>query len=467
MPALQPPAIVAAPIPRDTTLVIDGATIIDVETGRRISGSRVVIRQRRIVAVGPAARTAVPAGAQRVDGRGSFLIPGLWDMHVHSAYIGLGTVMLPLYIANGVTGVREMFGQLVALRAYRTQIETGSLIGPRIVGSGHILDGPKPIWPGSATAANAEEGRRAVDSLKAAGADFIKVYSVLPPDAWRAIAARAREVGIPFAGHIAGGISAFEASAAGQRSVEHLSNIDLTCSRDESAIRRLRDSARADVDFDAARALGRQLGSRVMDSFDAAKCDSLYRTFVANRTWQVPTMTVLRNIAYLDQLSPTDPRLAYVPKFLVQGWDPKTDFRLKERTPAAWALAKTAYDGQVRMVGAMAKAGVSLLAGTDVLNPYVLPGFSLHDELQLLVQAGLTPLAALQAATISPARFFAATDSMGTIAVGKVADLVLLEADPLRDISNTTRIRAVIARGRLYGRRGLDAILAEAKARQR
>jgi imidazolonepropionase-like amidohydrolase len=188
---------------------------------------------------------------------------------------------------------------------------------------------------------------------------------------------------------------------------------------------------------------------------------------IANATWQVPTMTVLRNIAYLDQMTTDDPRLAYIPKFIVQGWDPKTDFRLKDRTPAAWALAKTTYDAQVRMVGAMAKAGVPLLAGTDVINPFVLPGFSLHDELQLLVKAGLTPLAALQAATINPARFFAATDSMGAIAVGKVADIVLLEADPLRDISNTTKVRAVIANGRLYDRRGLDAILAEARARQR
>jgi hypothetical protein len=466
MPVLQPPAIVAAPIPRDTTLVIDGATIIDVQTGARVNGSRVVIRQRKITAVGPASRTAIPAGARRIDARGQFLIPGLWDMHVHSAYMGLGTIMLPLYVANGVTGVREMFGQLFAMRAYRTQIDTGSLIGPRIVGSGHILDGPKPIWPNSVTAANAAEGRRAVDSLKAAGADFIKVYSVLPREAYFAIATRAKEVGIPFAGHIPGGVTAFEASSAGQHSVEHLTNITLTCSRDETTIRRLRDSVRADVDFEAGRALVRVLGTREIDSFDAARCDSLYRQFVRNNTWQVPTMTVLRNMAGLDTIQPTDPRLAFIPKFLVQGWDPTQDFRLKERTAAGWASAKRFYATQRTVVGAMARAGVPLLAGTDVLNPYVLPGFSLHDELQLLVSAGLSPLAALQAATISPARFLAATDSMGTVGVGKVADLVLLDADPLLDISNTTKIRSVIARGRYYDRRGLDAILAEAKARQ-
>ncbi|MCU0649516.1 MAG: amidohydrolase family protein [Gemmatimonadaceae bacterium] len=469
MPLLQPPAppaaVVAAAPPRDTTLVIDGATVIDVETGRRLAGARVVVRQRRIVDVGAIDRVAMPAGAVRVDGRGGFLIPGLWDMHVHSALVGLGNVLLPLYIANGVTGVRDMFGQLFAMKAYRTQIDTGALVGPRMIGSGHILDGPKPIWPGSVSAGTPEQGVRAVDSLKAAGADFIKVYSVLPPDVYRAIAKRAKEVGIPFAGHIPGGISALEASALGQHSAEHLTGIPLSCSRDEAAIRRLRDSVQADTDYPAAQALSRALGSRIVDTFDPAKCAAIYRAFVANRTWQVPTMTVNYSISHLDQMTATDPRLLYIPKFLVQGWDPKTDFRLKALTPADWENSRKTWALQQRMLREMVRAGVPILAGTDVLNPYCMPGFSLHDELRHLVDAGMTPLQALQAATIQPARFFAATDSLGTIARGKVADLVLLDADPLVDIANSTRIRAVITNGRYYDRARLDAVLAEAKAR--
>ncbi|MCU0647335.1 MAG: amidohydrolase family protein [Gemmatimonadaceae bacterium] len=469
MPFDQPPAPAAAVAPatppRDTALVIDGATVIDVESGNRLTGARVVIRQRRIVDVGPAARVAMPTDALRIDGRGGFLIPGLWDMHVHSAYAGLGNLLLPLYIANGVTGVREMFGQLFAMKAYRAQIDTGALIGPRIVGSGHILDGPKPIWPGSVTARTPEQGMRAVDSLKAAGADFIKVYSVLPPDVYRAIATRAKAVGIPFAGHIPGGVNAMEASALGQHSAEHLTGIPLSCSRDEVAIRRMRDSVKADTDYPAAQALGRALGSRVIDTFDAEKCAAIYREFVANRTWQVPTMTVNYSISHLDQMTATDPRLAYIPKFLVQGWDPKTDFRLKALTPADWENSRKTWALNQRILREMVQAGVPILAGTDVLNPFCMPGFSLHDELRYLVEAGMTPLQALQAATVNPARFLAATDSLGTIARGKVADLVLLDADPLVEIGNTTKIRAVIAGGRAYDRTRLDAILAEAKAR--
>jgi hypothetical protein len=181
-------------------------------------------------------------------------------------------------------------------------------------------------------------------------------------------------------------------------------------------------------------------------------------------SWQVPTLTVNRNMAYLDDPSlGNDPRLKYIPKFLSSGWDPKTDFRLMDRTPVQWEGAKKAYELQLRMTSEMYKAGVPMLAGTDVLNPYCLPGFSLHDELDYLVKAGVTPLDAIRMATLNPARFLGATDSLGTIAANKIADLVLLDADPLTDIRNTTRIHAVVANGRLYDKAAIDGLLTAAE----
>lgn len=181
-------------------------------------------------------------------------------------------------------------------------------------------------------------------------------------------------------------------------------------------------------------------------------------------SWQVPTLTVNHNMAYLDDSTmASHPRLKYIPKFLLSGWNPKTDFRLKDRTPAQWQSAEKTYDLQVRMVGEMYKAGVPILAGTDVLNPYCLPGFSLHDELVYLVHAGVSPLDTLRMATLNPAGFLGATDSLGIIAPKKIADLVLLDADPLVDIKNTTRINAVIANGRLYDWKALDEMLAAAE----
>jgi hypothetical protein len=370
--------------------------------------------------------------------------------------------MSPLYTANGVTGVREMFGTMAGIKAWREAVSNGSLAGPRVVGAGHILDGPKPIWPGSAAAATPADGRRIVDSLKKAGADFIKVYSLLPRDVYLAIADEANRQHIWFEGHVPEAVDFREASNAGQRTMEHLTGMPIACSSREAEFRAQRANALGDMQ--AWRRVAAEQGAAIRDSYDARKCAELFALLKKNNSWQVPTLVVNRNMAYLDDPSlGSDARLKYIPRSLSSGWDPKKDFRLRDRTRDQWLGAKKSYDLQVRMVGEMYRAGVPILAGTDVLNPYCLPGFSLHDELEYLVKAGLTPIDALRAATLNPARFLEATDSLGTIAPRKVADLVLLDADPLVDIRNTTRIRAVVANGRLYDRSALDKLLTDAE----
>ena len=446
----------------DSAIVIRNATLIDVETGQRRQGVSVVVNGSRITRVGALAPNEIPQRARVVDGSGKFLIPGLWDFHVHTAYQGLFSMMSPLYIANGVTGVREMFGMMSSVRAWRDSVASGSLAGPRVYASGHILDGPNTIWPGSASAKSPDDGRRLVDSLKAAGADFIKVYSLLPRDTYLAIADQARKDGITFQGHVPEAVEFREASNAGQKTMEHLTGMPIACSSREAEFRAARAAALGDMT--SWRRVANEQGAAIRDSYDAKKCAELFALLKKNMSWQVPTLTVNRNMAYLDDPSlGSDPRLKYFPKYLSSGWDPKTDFRLKDRTVAQWEGAKKSYDLQVRMVSEMYKAGVPMLAGTDVLNPYCLPGFSLHDELQYLVKAGVTPLDAIRMATLNPARFLGATDSLGTIAPNKIADLVLLDADPLADIRNTTRINAVVANGRLYDRAGIERLLSAAE----
>jgi imidazolonepropionase-like amidohydrolase len=446
----------------DAAIVISNVTVIDVESGERRPGVSVVISGNRIAQIGRLRRTDFAQGARIVDGSGKFLIPGLWDFHVHSAYPGMFNMMSPLYTANGVTGVREMFGTIAAIRSWREAVANGSLAGPRIVGAGHILDGPKPIWPGSAAAATPDDGRRIVDSLKKAGADFIKVYSLLPRDVYLAIADEANKQHIWFEGHVPEAVDFREASNAGQRTMEHLTGLPIACSSREAEFRAARASALGDMQ--AWRRVATEQGPLIRDSYDPKKCAELFALLKKNNSWQVPTLVVNHNMAYLDDPAlGTDARLKYFPKFLSAGWDPKTDFRLKDRTAEQWRGAKQTYDLQVRMVTEMYRAGVPILAGTDVLNPYCLPGFSLHDELENLVKAGLTPIDALRAATLNPARFLEATDSLGTVAAKKIADLVLLDADPLLDIRNTTRINAVVANGRLYDRAALEKLLADAQ----
>ncbi len=452
----------AANAQSDSSIVISNVTVIDVESGQRHPGVSVVISGNRIAQVGRLRRSDFAQGARIIDGSGKFLIPGLWDMHVHSAYTGLFNMMSPLYTANGVTGVREMFGTMAALKSWREAVASGALAGPRIAGAGHILDGPKPIWPGSAAAATPADGRRIVDSLKKAGADFIKVYSLLPRDVYLAIADEANKQRIWFEGHVPEAVDFREASNAGQRTMEHLTGMPIACSSREAEFRPARTAALGDQQ--TWRRVATEQGPLIRESYDSKKCADLFALLKKNNSWQVPTLVVNRNMAYLDDPAlGTDARLKYIPKFLSSGWDPKTDFRLKDRTADQWSGAKKTYAMQLRMVGEMYRAGVPILAGTDVLNPYCLPGFSLHDELEYLVKAGLTTIDALRAATLNPARFLEATDSLGTIAPKKIADLVLLDADPLADIRNTARINAVVANGRLYDRAGIERLLTDAE----
>jgi imidazolonepropionase-like amidohydrolase len=379
-------------------------------------------------------------------------------MHVHIA----AASYLPLFVANGVTGVREMhafFPEWVF--QMRRQVRDGTLLGPRIVAAGAMVDGPRPMWFGAYAAADAEEGRKAVQSLKKRGADFVKVYSKLPRPAFLAIAAEARKEGLPIAGHVPESVSAAKASDLGMRSMEHLYGIPLACSADEDRLRKDELDAMARLDNPALRALMLRTAVKACDSSSEDKARALFARFVKNGTWQVPTLTVLRVLASVDDERLTrDPRVKYVPGYIRAGWKPRADDTT--RTPETATDWKRVYQKSCELVRAMHRAGVSFLAGTDVTNPYVFPGFSLHDELALLVEeGGFTPLEALQAATRNPARFLGLEKELGTVEKGKVADLVLLDADPLQDVKNTQKIAAVVVGGKLLDRAALDKMLAD------
>ena len=447
------------------TVAITHATVVDVESGRRLADQTVVVRDGRIAAVGPASRVSVPVDARVVDGRGRYVIPGLWDMHVHAAMPGLAQHFLPLLVASGVTGVREMFSTLPVLKAVRAQVDSGKILGPRIVGSGHILDGRPPIWFGSAMAATADEGRRAVDSLAAGGADFIKVYGRLPREAYFAVAEAAKARGIPFAGHVPSLVGVEEASAAGQKSIEHMTGILSACSPRDAE---MRDTVARMVAAGGWTAVtgGTARTRALMESYDEGRCRALARTLKRNGTWLAPTMVTIRNTSFLDDTTlAADPRMRFFSKTFAQSWNPRNDFRFRTRTPEDWAVSHAGHAHLVRIVRLMREEGVPFLAGTDLSNPYVYPGFSLHDELAELVGAGFTPAQALRAATSDAARYLGLADSVGTVAVGKAGDLVVLDADPLADIRAVGRIHAVVLGGRLIDAAERERLLAEGEAR--
>jgi imidazolonepropionase-like amidohydrolase len=437
-------------------------TVIDATGAPAQPDQTVVIQDGRIVAVGKSADTLVPAGAERVNGTGKFLIPGLWDMHCHIGATNLSGARdyLALYPANGVTGVRDMhncFPDMVF--NLRKDIEAGKLTGPRIVACGVMIDGPNATAGGALVAADAEQGRAAVQSLKKRGADFIKVHSKLPRDAYFAIADEAKKQGLPFAGHVRESVSAREASDAGQRSIEHLTGLWISCSTHEQALREetiaaLRSSRPEDL------VLLIRLGLKPVDSFSEPKAQTLYERYVKNHTWQTPTLVMIRALCSLDDPRFTaDPRVEYMSAFVRRFWDLKSP--LIQALVKTMAGRKRVYQLSLEEVGKMHRAGVKILTGVDHPFPFCFPGFSVHDELALLVEAGLTPMEALQAATRNPARYLDRLADLGTVEKGKLADLALLDANPLDDIRNTQRIAAVVTRGKLLHRETIRKMLTD------
>lgn len=452
------------------SLMIKNVTVIDA-TGRPAQPNMtVVVKQDRILFVRPVKRVKIPKHALIVDGAGKFLIPGLWDMHVHGASDERAPWSHLLFLANGVVGVRDMSGPLDA-QAWRTAQLSKTEPAPTIYLGSPIVDGPNPVWPDSLVANDEEQGRKIVDLQQQRGADFIKVYSRLPRDVYFAIADEARKRGIPFEGHVPELITAAEASNAGQRSIEHLTRIANSCSKEEQSIDSEMKTQEAlfrvpGATLEQKIEIGKsiiRLDKRVIETFDGPTAQSLFARFVKNRTWQCPTLTVLR--AELDDPLPADdPRLKYLSKSVRAKWDAGYYKNVPPEPRATIvALNKLQYEESKKLVGLMYQAGVPLLAGTDTMNPQCYPGFGIHDELALLVDSGIPPMAALQAATLNAAEFIGQADRRGSIEEGKIADLVLLDRDPIADIHNTRTIRAVVLQGKLYTRQALDAMLARAQ----
>jgi hypothetical protein len=357
-----------------------------------------------------------------------------------------------------------MGGRLDDLKRWRAQVVSGELLGPHLVISGPLVDGLNPAHPDHAIVVHdPAEGRAIVDSLKQSGVDFIKVFDNLTPNEYYAIAEESKKVGLPFAGHLPDGIWASDASTAGQLSIEHLRGSLEESSKNFDRIVHLNDSPPATPAESAARSL--MLLKLEVDGYDPERLKNLAVLFVKNGTWQVPTLVAGRIVPFLnDEATANDPRLAYIGRQDRKEWNDLRDRIIRENPPEFWTLRRAAYQEELAITREYHRDGVSILGGTDAGGPpFAIPGFDLHSELAALVDAGFTPMEALQSVTLDAAQFLGRTDDFGTVANGKAADFVLLDANPLDDIRNTQKIRAVVVQGKYLDRAALDALLAHAK----
>jgi hypothetical protein len=444
-------------------LVIKNVSVIDLMDSVLKPGMTLVMKGNRIASIGR--NVEIPPKAKVIDASGQYLIPGLWDMHVHSLFPGRPAYFFPLFIANGITAIRDMGASLSldTIQFLRKQLATGQLMGPRILQvCGKMLDGAgSRLFQGQGLVVETpDEGRSMVQLYKSQGADFIKVYDMLSRKVYLAIIEEAKRQKLPVMGHIPFSMTAKEVSSLGQRSIEHIVDVFISASVEENDLRQeLERASKSAQDNLSAR---QSVEMKAVSSYDPMKAEELFATFQKNDTWHCPTLALRKTSIYsTDSLLVKDFRLQYMPVKERERW--KNLFRQRAASPDVLAQRIKRFEKSKEVVREMHRAGVNILAGTDISNPYLFPGFSLHEELQVLVEAGLSPFEALQAATSKPAEFLHLARDFGTVEKGKMADLVLLDANPLQDIGNTKRIAAVIVNGKFLKRKNLDALLKQAK----
>jgi len=460
-----------APVQPD--IAITNVSVLD--ASQQTERTTVLISGNTIQSVAPDA--TIPEDAHIVDGTGKFLIPGLWDAHVHLSYhpdIGIDA-SYPLFIANGITSVRDTGGLIDIVLPMRDAARMDDAIAPRVHIAGPLVDGSQRVYAGlngrpniSVGVSTPDEARAQIDALHAAGVDLIKLYEMNTPETFAAAAQRANELNLPITTHVPLSMDAIAAAETDIDGMEHLRNLEMSCAASHQALLDERRAALADgADEDGGtlrisiHALQR---SAAVSTQDAERCDEVIAALAREGVFQTPTLTLNTNPTERLFAQPYwQETFAYLPTHVRQQWTGILE-QYAENVPTEAAAAYSAWS--YAMVGKLRQHNVKIMAGTDSPIGFLTPGFSLHEELASLVRSGLTPMEALIAATLRPAEFMRLDDTMGTIEPGKLADLVLLNADPRMDITNTRQIDMVMKDGRLFDRAGLDALLSNLREKK-
>ena len=448
---------------QNADIIISNINVIDVVQGKLINSQDVIISGDQIIDILSHDEQEYQA-KELINGEGKYLIPGLWDMHVHT---GNADIFFPLYIANGITGVRDMGGGMETstgnlsvkfqkLSLWRNEVIQGKRLGPEMVLAGSMIDGSPAVWPGTIAVTDSSSIHTAVHAQKELGVDFIKVYHNLNINQLREVSEAVKKLNMDFVGHIP--LSSppletlLEVSRLGQSSIEHMINVQGAIAQGNKPITSYLEAAYAARD--------------VIGKIDIDKEKILYDTLLKNNTWLTPTVSIWWGIGQLNQphKKPYKQWLEYIPERIATEWNhnPFQDTELFSHPPEDYEAYRGAALSMAKVAKRMHDAGVNLMAASDSENPGIVPGYGLHKELELLVLGGFTPAEVLRLATVNPAKFLNRTD-IGIISVGAKADLVILDADPLNDITNTSLIDGVILQGKYLERWKLDELLKQAE----
>ncbi|QWF15481.1 amidohydrolase family protein [Lysobacter capsici] len=445
-------------------LLIRHAVVIDVTSGKTRANQTIAVKDARILAIVDDAKAKRFEAARSIDAQGKYAIPALWDMHVHfgggDKLIEENKNLLPLYVAHGIAAVRDAAGDLSpSVFEWRDAINAGSLDGPTIFTSGPKLEGYKSIWPGDIEVGSHEEISKALDQLQGWKVDFVKITdNTLSPELFMDALKQAHARGLRVSAHVPFSLTIDEVSAAGLSSIEHIDYAYKAGSPQEAQIGAM--VRRGEID-------SKEGWNRIQSSFDERTARAAYKRLARRGTAVTPTLNGSFVTTYLDRNDHRgDDYLKYIGPGLQATYAWRVERAAKDDA-AAIERRHQRYERDAAILPLLQRSGVTLLAGTDAgfLNSFNYPGVGLHDEMQRFVESGLTPLQTLQAATINGARFLGQEKLHGTLTAGKAADILLLDADPLRDIGATRRIDTFVLRGEVYDRKALDGMLEEVRKR--
>ena len=449
---------------RQGPIIIQNVTIVDAIDGARQNQS-VVISGDRIIEVGLAEQVTAPEGAEVVDGSDKYLIPGLWDAHVHITNTpAMRQAMFPLFIVNGITYVRDTAAELddiLAMREESVRLAESEGMAPDVYILGHHIDGQWLSWDSSVSAVTPEQAMAHMDELEEIGVDEMKVYELLSPEVFHTVVQEAKERGYKVTAHVPLTMDVIEASNAGLSAMEHMQNLELACSGEWQEMleerRRIIAEGPELPGNEFRQSLQQAHYLRALQTQDAERCDEVLETLARNQTWQIPTLTIttLQGHRLYDRPEWRE-TFRYLPESVESDWLERAE-QMSQTESSEQGLAYTEWVETI--LPKLPELVIPIMAGTDMPLAQLIPGFSLHAELELMVEAGLTPLQVLHAATVAPAEWYGLEGEQGRIAEGMAADLLLLGENPLEDISATREIEAVVRAGFLHTRSDLDAIL--------
>jgi imidazolonepropionase-like amidohydrolase len=442
-------------------LCIENITTIDAKNGL-LENQTLIIKNGKIHKIAHTSQLNLSQKNKIIDGNGKYLIPGLWDTHVHFAFIKeLAPNMLDLFLAYGITGVRDTGGQIDFVKQWKDKSLANPTSTPRVMIAGPLLDGMPNVYNGSdpwhphlsTGLSSVENVEKQVNMLDSMDVDFLKAYEMLTPEQFSKITELAKKKGLKVTGHVPLSMDVISASNAGLNSMEHLRNLEMSCASNAEELlkkrRQLLAAGKNDTGADLRSRIHKSQRISAIDNYDDNKAKEVLQVLAKNETWQIPTLALYVSTRLKENFK-------FLPSSIKKDWEKGLE-AINSKKPL---LADKKYPNwMLKMVGEIHKNKIEIMAGTDTPIRYLTPGLSLHEELSLLVKSGLSPLEAIKTATLNPAKYFNLDSELGLIGENMLADLVILDANPLEDINNTKRINAVFKQGNYFNRNKLDAIL--------